>query len=87
MVKEHPIQKRNMAIGMLKGGMTQSCVSEEIGANIRTIRRWWENHMKGIALDNTPGRGRNKSLPKIAKIIISKSLNKKQQFTRKLQKG
>ena len=86
MVKEHPIQKRNMAIGMLKGGMTQSCVSKEIGANIRTIRRWWENHMKGIALDNTPGRGRKKSLPKVAKIIISKSLNKKQQSTRKLTK-
>ena len=42
--------------------------------------------MKGIALDNTPGRGRKKSLPKVAIIIISKSFNKKQQSTRKLTK-
>ena len=86
MVKEHKIQTRNLAIGMLKGGMTQSCVSKEVGANIRTIRRWWDNYTKGISLENEPGRGRKKSLSKVAKMIISKSLNKKQQSTRNLSK-
>ena len=38
MVKEHKIGTKNMAIGMLRAGMTQICVSKEVGANIRTVR-------------------------------------------------
>ena len=56
MVREHRIGTKNMAIGMLRAGMTQICVSKEVGANICTVRRWWNNHMKGISLENTPGR-------------------------------
>ena len=67
--------------------MTHNFFSKDVVENVRTIRRWWDNNIKGIALENTPGRGRKKSLTKVGKMIISKSVNKKQQSTRKLSKG
>ena len=67
-----------MAIGMLRAGMTHICVSKEVGANIPAVRSWWNNHMKGISLENTPGRERKNSLPKIAKILYPSLPAKKQ---------
>ena len=86
MVKEHAIRTRHIAIGMLLGGKTQRNVAIELGADIRTIRRWWASYTLGKSLKNLPGRGRKDSIPRVAKIVISKSVSKRQQSTRKLSK-
>ena len=85
MVKESTSVARSKAVGMVLGGMTQRRVSEILGVNIRTIRRWL-TRKAGNSLENKPGRGRKSKIAKIAKIVISKSILKKHQSTRRLAK-
>ena len=80
MVKEYKVDIRNLAVSMLKGGMTQRRVSIALGTSLRTIGRWCTAHNEGKSLNNRPGRGRKCSVPKIAKIVISRSLNKKHRL-------
>ena len=54
---------------MLRAGITQIYVSKEVGANIRMLRRWWNNHMNGTSLENTPGCGRIESHQKSPKLL------------------
>ena len=44
-------------------------------------------HQRNISLENKAGRGRKSSVPRAAKIIITKSVGKKQQSVRKLSRN
>ena len=41
-VKETKVEVRNMAVGMLEGGMTQKEVVMELDVLDRTVRSWWK---------------------------------------------
>ncbi|KAI6648542.1 Transposase [Oopsacas minuta] len=69
---------------MVLGGMTQTCASEKLGVNIRTIRRWLSRYQNEGSLENMHGRGRKSKLTKVVKIVIAKSISKRHQSTRKL---
>ena len=84
MVKEHSIIIRSQAVGMLQAGSSQRFVSMKLGVNIRTIQRWWRLFKNGLSLENQRGRGRKSSVPKIAKIVITKSIGKKRCSVRNL---
>ena len=86
MVKEHPLSSRNRAIGMLEAGLTQKKCAKIIGADISTVRRWWCRYKKGESLQNKGGRGPKSSIPRVVKIILAKSISKRNQSTRKLAK-
>ena len=76
MVKEHSVSTRYRAIGMIEAGATQAHVAKTLGVAVRTVRKWKNRHEAGETLENRPGRGRKKSISRIAKIVISKSLEK-----------
>lgn len=86
MAKEYDIEVRSKAVGMLMAGKAQKEVAEELGVNIRTLKRWWALHKAGKSLGNKPGRGRKSTVSKIAKIVIAKSVGKRRQSARKLAK-
>ncbi|KAI6661477.1 hypothetical protein LOD99_13350 [Oopsacas minuta] len=81
MVKEATSATRSRAVGM-----TQIRVSQSLGVNIRTIRRWLSRNKSGRSLENKPGRGCKSTITKIAKIVIAKSICKRHQSTRRLAK-
>ena len=76
MVKEHSIMIRSQAVGMLQAGSSQKFVSMKLDVKIRTIQRWWRLFKSDLSLENQGGRGRKSSVPKIAKIVITKSIGK-----------
>ena len=84
MVKEVSLAMRNRAVGMLKGGMTQRQVADDIGVTVRTIRGWWLRYKKGDSLKNRIGRGRKTVIGRIPKIVLAKNVGKRQISTRKL---
>lgn len=84
--KEHSLEVRAKAVGMVEGGMTQRMVAESLAIPKRTIKDWMFKHKNGITLSNLPGRGRKSKLHRTAKIVIAKSVGKKRQSTRKLAK-
>ena len=86
MVKEDSIVIRSQAVGMLQAGSSQRWVSLKLGVNIRTIRRWWRLFKNEISLKNQGARGRKSSVPRIAEIIISKSIGKKRRSVRNLSR-
>ena len=85
-MKEHSIIIRSQAVGMLQAGSSQRFVSMKLGVNIRTIQRWWRLFKNGLSLENQGGRGRKSSVPKIAKIVITKSIDKKRRSLRNLSR-
>ena len=87
MVREYSVSLRSRAVGMLQGGLTQKSVASQLYVNIRTIRRWWRLFQNEDSLENKNGRGRKLSVPKPAKIIISKSIGKKRHSVRKLSRN
>ena len=85
MVKEYCITIRSQAVGMLQAGSDQKFVSLKLGVNIRTVQRWWRLFRNNLSLENRGGRGR-KSVPKVAKIVITKSISKKRHSVRSLSR-
>ena len=77
---------RNFAMGKLEAGSTQRKVAQELGYDISTIRRWWAKYKYGESLRHRQGTGAPKKLKKIAKIMITKSLQKRHQSIRRLSK-
>ena len=77
---------RNFAMGKLEAGSTQRKVAQELGYDISTIRRWWAKYKYGESLRHRQGTGAPKKLKKIAKIMITKSLEKRHQSIRRLSK-
>ena len=86
MVKEVSLALRNRAIGMIKCGLTQIVVAKDIGGSVRTVRGRWLCFQNRVAVANRRGRGRKSVIGKIPKIVIAKSLGKRQKSTRKLSK-
>ena len=86
MVKEYSITIRSQAVGMLQAGSDQKFVSLKLGVNIRTVQRWWRLFRNDLSLENKGGRGRKSSVPKVAKIVITKSIGKKRHFVRSLSR-
>ena len=86
MVKEHSIMIRSQAVGMLQAGSSQKFVSMKLGVNIRTIQRWWRLFKNDLSLENQGGRGSKSSVPKIAKIVITKSIGKNRCSVRNLSR-
>ena len=71
---------------MLEAGLTQKKCAKIIGVDTSTVRRWWCRYKKGESLQNKGGRGPKSSIPRVMKIILAKSINKRNQSTRKLAK-
>ncbi|KAI6652432.1 hypothetical protein LOD99_7446 [Oopsacas minuta] len=69
---------------MIIGGMVQKDVAKTLEKSLRTIQRWWARYRRGQDLGHKVGAGRPKMITREAKIVISKSLGKIRQFTRKI---
>ena len=85
-VNENKLQVRNRAIGMLLAGSTQKVVANELGKDIRTVRRWWVRYNSSKDLQHRKGAGRPKKLNRRSKILIAKSLGKRHKSTRFIAK-
>ena len=83
-VKNSSETHRNRAVGMIIGGMVQKDVAKTLEKPLRTIQRWWARYRRGQGLGHKPGAGRPKTVTREAKIVISKSLGKIRQSTRKI---
>ena len=77
---------RFKAITMLEAGFTQKKVARQLGKTLKTVNNWWRRSKRGKSLDDKPRSGRLSSITRVAKIIISKSVGKRHQSTRKLAK-
>ena len=75
---------RVRAIAMLEAGITQKDVARRLGKTIKTVNNWWRRNKCGESLVDKPRSGRPSSLTRVAKIVISKSVGKRHQSTRKL---
>ena len=75
MVKEQCLHPQPR-IGMIEAGATQVHVAKTLGIAVRTVRNWKNRHEAGEMLENRLGQGRKKSISCIAKIVISKLLEK-----------
>ena len=83
-VRDHGLEIRNQAIGMLNTGITQKHVATKLQVSLRSIERWWRKQKLGKSQKTESRPGRNSSIQKAAKIIISKSIGKRNKSTRKL---
>ena len=86
MAKPQSVSTRIRAVGMVADGMTHSQVAEALGVSRRTICRWLSRDRGRQTLENKPGRGRKSSVSRVAKIVIAKSMVKRGQSTRKLER-
>ena len=75
---------RYRAIGMIEGGMTQRQVAKSLKVGLRSIARWWKSHKSGQSLHDKPRSGRPEKIHHVAKQVISLSIGKRGQSTRKL---
>ena len=86
MVKEYSLEDKNKAMGLLMAGKTLKEISKEIGMAISTLKLWKKKFKRGESLKKKPGQGRPTVVSRVPNIIISKSINKRGQSTRKLAK-
>ena len=78
------LEVKNKAIGLLLAGKTQREVAKRFEVTKRTVKRWWRREKHGESQEDKKRTGRPRKLTRVAKIVISKSLAKKRQTTRKL---
>ncbi|KAI6661742.1 Transposase-like [Oopsacas minuta] len=83
-VRDHGILLRSRAMGMLDAGLTQKKVAQDLNVSISSVKRWSSLYKKGSSLVTKPRSGRPPILKRADKIVISKSLGKCRQSTRKL---
>ena len=57
--------------------------AQRLGVNIRSVQRWWPSDNLGYSKDSMPTSGRPPKIDRVAKIVITKSLGKRRQSTRK----
>ena len=86
MVKEYSLEDKNKAMGLLMAGKTLKEISKEMGMAISTLKLWKKKFKRGESLKKKPGQGRPTVVSRVPNIIISKSINKRGQSTRKLAK-
>ena len=67
-------------------GMVQKEVAKQLMIGERTIRSWWKRHKNGNSLEDKPRSGRPTVINRTGKIIIAKSVGKRNQSTRKLSR-
>ena len=82
-VHDHGIVLRSQAICILEGGPHKE-VARNLDVSINAINRWWKASKSNISLITKPRSGRPRNLKRGDKIVISKSLGKCRQSTRKL---
>ena len=82
----HDIETRATAVGKIQSGKTIREVSKNMDIPYRTVQNWWARSKLCKSLQNKPRSGRPKVLSTRSKIIISKSIGKRRQSTRKLAK-
>ena len=82
--KNHSLETRGRAIGMVLAGLTTRKVSENLGVSQSAVVKWMKKNRQGLSLKDKPKSGRPKRLDKVSKIVLAKSLTKKRQSTRKL---
>jgi transposase len=78
------VEVRAKAIGMLEAGMLQKAVAEKLRVSKRSVIRWWKQHRNGESLEDKPRPGRPEKIHPVAKQVISLSVGKRRQSTRKL---
>ena len=83
-IKMTKTDDRMRAIGKLEEGCTQIKVAQELGVNVRTVKRWWSRWKTEKSVDFRKKSGRPKILKKEAKLVISKSMHKRGWSSRKL---
>lgn len=82
-----PISIRARAVGMIEAGLTYHRVAEDLGVSLRSVKYWCAKVKAGKSLEDAPRSGRPSSISPIAKMVISKSLGKRRQTTRKLARN
>ena len=86
-VNDYGQELRSRAVGMVLAGMSHKDLAHTLNVCERSIRRWYRVHKSGATLQTKERSGRPPKFPRVAKIIIAKSLTKRRQSTRKLPKG
>ena len=69
---------------MLKAGESTKMVAQRLNVNIRSVQRWWRSDNLGYSMDSMPKSRRPPKIDRVAKIVITKSLGKRRQSTRKI---
>ena len=72
------------AVGMVNVGLTQVQVVKQLKIRLRPLKRWMAIHRRGETLENHKGRGRKTAMSRGRKIVLDKSVLKRQQTKRKL---
>jgi transposase len=75
---------RHQAVGMILGGKSSREVAKALKVNQSSVVRWFQKHNSGEDLSDRKRSGRPTVMSKISKMVVSKSLTKKRQSTRKL---
>ena len=75
---------RHQAVGMILGGKSSREVAKALEVNQSSVVRWFQKHNSGEDLSDRKRSGRPTVMSKISKMVVSKSLTKKRQSTRKL---
>ena len=78
------IDLRNRAIGMILAGQTTRQVGEILDVHYSLVSRWMQKYRNEESLEDRKRSGRPSVQNRISKMVISKSLTKKRQSTRKL---
>ena len=81
---EARLSLRGKAVGMVTAVQTVRKVADEIGVHYSTVSRWCSKHKAGEPLSDKKRCGRPSVQTKVSKMVLSKSLTKKRQSTRKL---
>ena len=69
---------------MLKAGKSTKIVTQRLNVNFRSVQRWWRSDNLGYSMDLMPKSGLAPKIDRLAKIVITKSLGKRRQSTRKI---
>ena len=83
-VQNSRIGKRLLATGMLESGISQKQIAQTLGVTDKTIWNWKTRSLSGKSMADKPRSGLPKRISRVPNIIITKSLGKRWQSTRKL---
>ena len=74
------------AVGLMTSGLTSRQVASRLGVHQSSVSRWFKKDKRGESLEDKKRSGRPSIHNKISKMVLSKSLTKRRQSTRKLAK-
>ena len=67
-VRDHGLDFRTQAIGMLNAGMSQKDIALKLRVSLRSIERWWHKEKLGESQKTKSRPGRNSTVKKVAKL-------------------